>query len=84
MDTGNLVMSKNMAENGATNKSMHGTVARYNFIWLGKKSTRPAILDLDEGPPEEEQPFQIQGTHEAQLVGGGTAGVQNEGISSGK
>jgi hypothetical protein len=43
-----------------------------------------AILDLDEGPPEEEQPFQIQGTHEAQLVGGGTAGVQNEGISSGK
>jgi hypothetical protein len=24
------------------------------------------IPDLNEGPPEEEQPFQIQGTHEAQ------------------
>jgi hypothetical protein len=43
-----------------------------------------AMPDLNEGPPEEEQPFQIQVTHEAQLARGGTAGVQNEGISSGK
>ena len=39
-----------------------------------------ALPDLNEGPPDEEQLFQF---HEAQLVGSGIAGGQNEGISSG-
>jgi len=40
-----------------------------------------ALPDLNEGPPDEEQLFQF---HEAQLVGSGIAGGQNEGISPGK